>query len=147
HTGTESMGVLTRRVSPVVILLVLLLIGLQTRTRAAGTIRSVPAGGDLQAALNAAQPGDEVVLQAGARFTGEFTLPVKPAGAAITIRSSATLPARRIGPADASLLPILVSGTVMPALDGTGSSNWRLDGLSFESTVGGEGEIVTLQDS
>src|SRR5438046_1400217 len=31
---------------------------------------SVPSGADLQAAINTAQPGDELVLQAGATFVG-----------------------------------------------------------------------------
>src|ERR1041384_8464985 len=34
-----------------------------------GATINVPAGGDLQAALNAAQPGDQIVLQAGAAYT------------------------------------------------------------------------------
>ena len=38
------------------------------------TIR-VAAGGDFQAALNSANPGDEIVLQAGATYTGNFVLP------------------------------------------------------------------------
>ena len=37
----------------------------------------VPNGGDLQAALNAAQPGDEVVLAAGATYVGNFVLPAE----------------------------------------------------------------------
>jgi hypothetical protein len=61
----------------------------------------VNAGDSLQAALNAAQPGDEVVLAAGARFVGNFQLPAKPVGPVITIRSSASLPNRRITEADA----------------------------------------------
>jgi hypothetical protein len=107
----------------------------------------VSAGGDLQAALNAAQPGDEIVLQAGARFVAEFRLPPKPAGPVITIRSSAPLPDRRITPADASLLPTLAAGVIAPALDGTNAANWRFDGVQFESTSNGHGEVVVLQDA
>jgi hypothetical protein len=40
----------------------------------AGTIIKVAAGGDLQAALDAAQPGDAVELAPGATFTGNFVL-------------------------------------------------------------------------
>ncbi len=101
----------------------------------------------MQAALNAAQPGDEIVLAAGARFTGTFRLPVKPFGAVITIRSSRALPARRLTPADAPLLPVIVSGGVESALTATGTSNWRLDGLQFESSTTGEGNIIDLQDA
>jgi len=48
----------------------------------------VAAGADLQAALNAALPGDELVLQAGATWVGNFTLPAKACGM-VTIRTSA----------------------------------------------------------
>ena len=105
---------------------------------------TVNAGGNLQAALDAAQPGDQIVLQAGARFVGSFRLPAKPAGPVITIRSSVTLPDRRVTPGDVALLPTLASPTVEPAVRGTGVANWRLDGLRFESTSNGEGDIIRL---
>ena len=44
-----------------------------------GGVVTVNAGGDLQAAINNAQPGDTIVLQAGATFTGNFVLPDKSA--------------------------------------------------------------------
>jgi hypothetical protein len=115
--------------------------------RAAATARYVNAGGDLQAAINAAQPGDEIVLQAGARFVGPFRLPAKASGAVITIRSSAALPNRRIGPGDSGLLPTLASGILAAVIDGTGASNWRLDGIQFESVSNGQGEVILLQDA
>src|SRR5687768_11894052 len=49
----------------------------------------VPAGGDLQAALNAARPGDTVMLQPGATFSGNFRLPVHGGMTYITVRSGA----------------------------------------------------------
>ena len=114
-------------------------------TSAAATL-TVNSGGNLQGALDTAAPGDTIVVAAGARFTGPFRLPVKPAGAVITIRSSATVPSRRIRPEDAALLPTIVSSTVEPALSGTGTSNWRLDGLRFEANAYGEGTVIALQD-
>src|SRR5262249_10415197 len=51
-----------------------------------GQTISVSAGGDFQAALNTAQPGDTILLQAGATFTGNFVLPVKSGSSYITIR-------------------------------------------------------------
>src|ERR1700754_2698049 len=39
-----------------------------------GATLNVAAGGNLQAALNQAQPGDQIVLQAGAGFPGKYTL-------------------------------------------------------------------------
>ncbi len=119
---------------------------LGTAAIAEAATRTVNAGGDLQAVLNAAQPGDVVVLQAGARFVGNFELPVKPAGPVITIRSSASLPNRRVTPADGSLMPTLVSPTVEPALNGAAAANWRIDGLRFESNASGEYNIIALQD-
>ena len=43
-------------------------------------------GGDLQSALNQAQPGDVILLQAGATFTGNFVLPNKNGTGWITVR-------------------------------------------------------------
>jgi hypothetical protein len=106
----------------------------------------VAAGGNLQAALNAAQPGDEIVLQFGAIFTGNFVLPVKAEGPVIVIRSSSALPFRRITPADSSLLPLIVSPTVDPALSAVGGvKNWKLDGIWFGSTQDGQYNVIFLQ--
>jgi hypothetical protein len=46
-------------------------------TSAPGTTISVGAGGDFQAALNNAECGDTIELQAGATFSGLFTVPAK----------------------------------------------------------------------
>lgn len=46
-------------------------------TPAPGSIISVNAGGDLQSALNNAQCGDIIELQAGATFSGQFIVPAK----------------------------------------------------------------------
>lgn len=46
-------------------------------TPAPGQIINVNAGGDLQSALNNAQCGDVIELQAGATFAGAFTVPAK----------------------------------------------------------------------
>jgi hypothetical protein len=124
-----------------------LIIGAWLSVDAAAATTVVAAGADLQAALNAAKPGDVLVLQAGARYLGSFTLPAKAAGPVITIRSSANLPERRIGPQDANLLPTLASPVVSAILDGTRAANWRLDGIRFESVLNGQGEVIVLQDS
>lgn len=49
---------------------------------------SVGAGGNFQTALNNAQPGDTILLEAGATFTGNFVLPVKGGSSYITVKSS-----------------------------------------------------------
>jgi hypothetical protein len=110
----------------------------------------VAAGGSLQAALNQAQPGQVVEVQAGATFDGNFILPVKTGTGYVTVRTStpdAQLPAvnARIGPAHESLLPTLRSVNAMPALrTAAGARHWRLIGLRFTTTGGGD--IISLGD-
>ena len=105
-----------------------------------GTVRPVNAGGDLQAALDAAQPGDVITLEAGATFTGNYTLPPKSGAGWIIIRTSAPdsslpPPGTRITPADAAMLPKVVSATPAPAIaTQAGAHHYRLIGL--EVTVG-----------
>jgi hypothetical protein len=43
-----------------------------------GKIIRVPSGGDLQAAIDGANAGDIIELQAGATYFGEIMLPNKP---------------------------------------------------------------------
>ena len=64
----------------------------------------------MQAALNAARPGDTILLQPGATFTGNFVLPAKCGSSYITIRSAADDsllpgPGARMTPAFAARLP------------------------------------------
>ena len=118
--------------------LALLLVVCGAATSRAATL-TVSAGGNFQAALNAAQPGDTIVLQAGASFTGPFTLPNKGASTEwITIRTStpdsALAPATgRISPADAPLLPKLLSAGFGEAALQTapGAHHYRLIGIEI----------------
>ena len=97
--------------------------------------KTIAAGDDLQAALTAAQPGDILELAAGATFTGNFVLPTKPDGPAITLRSNGTLPDRRVTLADRPLLASIVAPNADPALlCAKPSAHWRLDGLWVSST-------------
>jgi carbohydrate binding protein with CBM6 domain len=106
------------------------------RSVKAATI-AVPAGGNLQAALNAAQPGDTITLPAGATFNGPFELPVKGGTAPITIRSATpdtSFPAngQRINPTYSPLLAKIRSTTAGPAImTARGTTNWRLLFLEF----------------
>src|SRR5581483_5302478 len=73
-----------------------------------GNTVDVAQGGDLQAALNNAQPGDTIRLAAGATFTGPFTLPNKTGNGWIVITTNdAQLPppGTRVAPADAAHMP------------------------------------------
>src|SRR5437867_12650801 len=54
-----------------------------------GSVINVAAGGDFQAALNAAQPGSVIVLQAGPTFTATSTLPANPGTGWICLVSGA----------------------------------------------------------
>src|SRR5882672_3851795 len=82
----------------------------------------VPAGGDLQAALDNAQPGDVIALAPNATYVGNFVLPNKGAITGyITIRSAApdaSLPPAgvRISPADSAQLPKIRSANSASAL-------------------------------
>jgi hypothetical protein len=105
-----------------------------------GRTVTVAAGGDLQRALNAAQPGDVVVLAPGATFVGNFVLPAKPRmtpGGWITVRSGGALPAEgtRVRPADAAAMPKILTPNAMPALaTAAGTQGWRLVGLEIAAT-------------
>ncbi len=121
-----------------------------TRAADAATI-AVPAGGNLQAALNAAHPGDVILLAAGATYVGNFVLPNKGAIAEpITIRSSASdasLPPAgvRMTPAYASLLPKIKSPNSISALrTATAANHWTLMFLEFQANQNGYGEIIAL---
>lgn len=111
---------------------------------AEAAVLNVPAGGNLQAALNAAQPGDHVVLESGATFVGQFVLPDKPFGPVITVRSSAPAPERRVTPLDAALMATIASPVGAMALDGYGAANWRIEFVRFEANPGGYGEVIGL---
>ena len=49
---------------------------------------TVPAGGNLQSAINAAQYGDTIVVQAGATYNVSLVLPLKSGTGEIVIQSS-----------------------------------------------------------
>ena len=102
---------------------------------------AVNAGGDLQAAIDAAQPGDTILIAAGAVFTGNYTLPAKGGSSYITIRSAApdsSLPAAgvRIDPSYAGSLPRIRSTQNGPAFKTVGAATyWRLMFLEILPSV------------
>jgi len=112
----------------------------------------VGAGDNLQAALDQAQPGQVVQLQAGATFDGNFVLPVKSGNSYITVRTSTPDsqlpgPTTRITLAHESLLPTLRSTNAQPALrTAPGAHHWRLMGLRFTTTTGA-GDVISLGDA
>lgn len=100
----------------------------------ARTVR-VPAGGDLQRAIDHARRGDVIQLARGATYNGPFTLPAKPGRRWITIRGARRLRGRA-GPRQAATLPDLVSpGSGQPAVrTAPGAHHWRLQGLEIRKT-------------
>jgi len=117
---------------------------------APATIR-VAAGGDLQAALDRARPGDVIELAAGATFTGNFVLPAKSGQRYTILRTTAApgLPdaSARIDPSHAAKLARIQSSDATPALrTAPGAHHWRLMLLELGPTAGAAGDILVLGD-
>jgi len=124
---------------------------LATAPAARAATIAVPAGGDLQAALNAAKPGDVITLQPGATYSGNFVLPNKGAiSDYITLRSAAAdnqlpRPGVRMTPAYASLLPRLKSPNSISVVRTAAAANhWKLMFIEFQANQNGYGDIVAL---
>ena len=130
-------------------------------TPAPGQVISVDAGGDLQAALNSAQCGDTIKLQAGATFTGTFRFPAVGCDANhwIIVRTSApdsSLPAEghRLTPCYAGVMSmpgrpqfpcksprnvlakVVAASVVGPVIFKTGANHYRLTGLELARMTG-----------
>lgn len=111
-----------------------------TPPEASGEVHVVAGGDDLQAALDAAAPGDVVELEAGAVFTGNFSLPVKDGDAWVVIRSSAidALPAGvRVGPDDLPSMPVLETSIALPVVaTAEGAHHWWIEGVAMRAGAG-----------
>ena len=100
----------------------------------------VPAGGDLQGALNAAARGDVIELAAGATYTGNFVLPAKTGSGWVTVRTATGLPPEgtRVSPATAANFSRVQTNNSMPAFRTAESGNasyYRLMGLEIASSA------------
>ena len=120
-------------------------------SEARGATINVPAGGDLQSAINVAQAGDVVTLAPGASYVGNFTLPNKGVlSDYITIRSAAPdaqLPGPniRMTPAFAAQLPKILSPNAVSSLrTSAGANHYRLMFLEFQANSKGYGDIIEL---
>jgi putative Ig domain-containing protein len=133
-----------------------------SNTPSPGSTITVGSGGDLQSALNNANCGDTIQLQAGATFTGAFMFPAKSCDDDhwIIVRTSAddsSLPAEgsRLTPcyAGVSSLPgrpafncastnnvlarlVLPASGNGPVIFASGASHYRLTGLEITRTAG-----------
>jgi hypothetical protein len=117
-------------------------------SRQPGAVR-VAHGGDLQAAIDRVEPGGEVLLAPGARFTGNFVLRARADGSGfITIRTDAQdLPGRgvRTAPQWSGRLALIESGNSGPALrTELGAHHWRIENVEFGPTTRGAGAIIEL---
>ena len=116
-----------------------------------GNTINVPAGGNLQTAINSAQPGDIIRLAAGATFAGNFTLPKKTGTGWITITTSSDfsrLPAEgsRVHPSYSTEMPKVQGvGTVLTA--DAGAHNYRFMGVEIRPTPGNASwNLITIGD-
>lgn len=102
-----------------------------------GNILKVAAGGDLQAALEAARGGDVITLEPGAVYIGPFTLPVKRGAGWIVVRTAAPdgslpPPGERVDPSYAAAMPKLVAAPDEPVLKtAPGAHHYRFIGLEI----------------
>jgi Putative Ig domain len=95
-------------------------------TPAPGNVISVAKGGDLQQALDSAKCGDTITLQAGAVFTGSFTVPAQTCDDAhwIIVRTSA--PDSSLPPEGTRITPCYAGVSSLPgrpALNCTATNN------------------------
>ena len=101
---------------------------------------SLRAGDDLQRALDRARPGDVITLEAGATFTGPFTLPAKPGDEWITLRSSdeSRLPPAgvRVGPSHADPMPKLEAASDTVIATEPGAHHYRFVGIEIRPRAG-----------
>jgi len=112
----------------------------------------VPVGGDLQAALDAAQPGDLIALPAGATFVGNFVLPKKSGTKWIVLYSSAfwrlLSPGTELSLSDADFMPKIVSPNGDPAIrTAAGAHNYMLIGLEVTTANPATINLVQLEGS
>ncbi len=136
-------------------------------TPAPGPTVTVPAGGDLQAALNNANCGDTIAIQAGATFSGLYTFPAKqcddqnwiivrtttpdaslpPEGTRMTpcYAGVASLPGRPpfACPAPQKLLATITypGGASGPIVFANGANHYRLLGLEVTRAADGKAVI------
>lgn len=107
----------------------------------------VPDDGDFQQAVDDARPGDTIVLQAGATYTGTFVFPKKDGVGWIVVKSSAEShlppPGTRVTPADSKHMPKIVTArNVQPSVRTEhGAHHYRFIGIEF--TTASEVERVS----
>jgi hypothetical protein len=120
-----------------------------------GATLTVAARGDLRAALEKAQLGDTIVLEAGASWTGPFTLPNKTAGSGwiyvVSSHLSVLPPAgTRVSPANATSMPkILAPNSQSALITEANSHHFRFVGIEFAPVPGAKQiyNVITIGNS
>jgi hypothetical protein len=116
--------------------------------QATGQVIDVPAGGSIQQALNAIQPGGTITLAPGATYVANLTLPAKGGSSYILITTrGVTLPAAgtRIDPSYQPRLATIRSPSTSSALTtAIGASYYRIVGVAFQANTNGSGDIIAL---
>jgi hypothetical protein len=105
----------------------------------AGRTIHVAAGESLQSALDAAQAGDRITLEAGATYEGPFKLRKKDGDAWIVIASNRLreLPAaKRVNPSDARHMAKLVASSRSAVITDPGAHHYRFAGVEVAPTAG-----------
>jgi hypothetical protein len=111
-----------------------------TQTQDGQRVIRVPAGGNVQTAIDRAEPGDIIELTAGATYNGQINLTKRNSPNAVTIRSSAAdklVEGKRVSPAaDRQHMARIVSGMLGRAalMASDGASGYRIVGIEFTST-------------
>jgi len=148
HARTGALG--TAALLASAFLLSLLAVrGISAREEAEPAIISVPAGANLQQALDQAKPGDTLVLEAGATYRGNFVLRAKEGEGTITLITSAyrSLPPEdwRVSPEHAVLMPKLVTPGDPVIRTEDGAHHYRFVGIEFHPAPGVYvSDVITL---
>jgi hypothetical protein len=114
----------------------------------------VASGGNLQTALDTAVSGDTITLEAGAVWTGNYTLPTKLSVEPITVRtvtSDGTLGTAGITASNraafAALMATIQTSNATSCLRTlTSSSHWVFKGIIFQNTTNVDVDIVRFGD-
>lgn len=96
---------------------------------------NILAGGNLQGAINTAQPGDVINVEAGVSFSGPIELPAKNGSTEIKIQSSRTseLPQSRVNPSHSGLMAKILCPAFEQAIrTKPGASFFKLDGIEVQ---------------
>jgi hypothetical protein len=135
---------MTHRISHLAVIAVAVMLAVQMPAASApaqdrGRTITVAAGGDLQAALDQARPGDTILLEPGVVYRGPFVLPFKDGDDWIVVQSrSGNLPAAgtRATPAHGAAMAVLEAGSGPVVEAAPGAHHYRLVGLEIRPAAG-----------